>query len=92
MKALENFAKANGFKVDKIKYRHKTSSKTGYDIVKGKYILMTFEPVKYSNGDKWLVKYSYSISDKGLEYLKSISAAWLKNIQVSKLQTVYIKK
>ena len=85
MKALQKFCNESSIynngkclRVEKINY-HSNGFKLkrcGYDIVdKDNNILLSFEPVNYSNGDKWFLK-----SGIGQRYAKRLSMIYLKSI------------
>jgi hypothetical protein len=58
MKSLHKFAAENNLQVKQIRYRHQFGycKRKGFDLVKDNFIVISFEPCDYSNGDKWLIR------------------------------------
>jgi len=58
-KYLQLLADMKGCRIVPIKYRFKNYTFKGYDLVKVIdgiwYIQYSFEPVQYSNGDRWMI-------------------------------------
>ena len=82
MKTIDNFCKVNNLQSVSIRYKHQFGccKRKGYDVVNpsNNAILVSFEPVYYSNGDKYHLRnvhHNYT----GLRYCKRITTKFLEN-------------
>lgn len=92
MKAIENFCKIKNYKCVKIPYRcnSKKLKRKGIDIIdNNNKILFSFEPVSYSNGDKWLLIHGKSNDNK--RYFKKITLNVLFNLIPAEFPFILIK-
>lgn len=72
---LSTFAASLGLSVVAINYNARGSKFRGYDLVSAnKAIQVSFEPVHYSNGDKWMVTDKTQTVFGGVRYIKSMRA------------------
>jgi len=91
MKALNDFAQKNGLKVEKINYSFQglKIKRKGFDLVnKAGRIIASFEPVFYSNGDKYFLK----TGEAKKRYCKRISKGFLNTLNVNFDSFIYLKK
>jgi len=83
MKTLELFCKINNLKLVEIRYKHQFGycSRKGYDIINplNNAILVSFEPVYYSSGDRWHLCHVHH-NYRGPRYAKRITSKLLSFI------------
>ena len=92
MKAIENFCAAKRYKSELITYRYNgiKLKRKGIEIVNNENkILFSFEPVSYSNGDKWFLRHGKS-KDKKV-YFKRITLDVLFNLIPDEFPFILIK-
>lgn len=93
MKTLTLYAKTNNLELVKIKYKAFGKYSIGFDLIKPetREIIASFEPVYYTNGDRWFLRNSHN-NYIGKRYFKRLDKNALINIQPNETSYMLLSK